>query len=234
MSIDANQNNIVLELKDITVGYNDKPIIQDVSFNISKGEIVGLLGENGAGKTTTIYTILNLLMPWKGLVKLHTDKIGFMLDNTGLLADLTVNENYTFFSKLKSKNNQSIEIKNIFDILGVNEYLNKRIKHLSTGLRKRVEIGRALLNNPDFLILDEPTEGIDAMGRLEIKKLIEDLVSNFGCSVLLTTHNLLEAENICDRFVFIKDGRTFSVDNFEPIKASGKTLESFYLEVMKK
>lgn len=226
------KNNLVLEIKNLTTGYADKPAIKNISFKINKGEIIGLLGENGAGKTTTIYSILKLLTPWKGEIKLYTDKIGFILDNSGLLADLTVKENYLFFSKLKSSKDSIKQLENIYQTLGISDYINKRIKHLSTGMKKRVEIGRALLNEAQFLILDEPTEGVDAFGRLEIKKLIKDLVNNFGCSVLLTTHNLLEAENLCSRFIFIKNGETLNVDNYEFLKNNGKTLETFYMEIM--
>lgn len=232
MDDSTDKKNLVLEIKDLTAGYTDKPAIKNISFKINKGEIIGLLGENGAGKTTTIYTILKLLTPWKGEVNLYTDKIGFILDNSGLLEDLTVKENYLFFSKLKSSKIPKDQFENIYKTLGLSDYLNKKVKHLSTGMKKRVEIGRALLNEAQFLILDEPTEGIDALGRLEIKKIIIDLVNNLGCSVLLTTHNLLEAENICSRFVFIKNGETLDVDNYEFLKNSGKSLETFYMEIM--
>jgi len=227
------QNDLILELRNLTVGYSKKPILNDITFTVKKGEIVGLLGENGAGKTTTIYSILKLLTPWKGEVNIYTHKIGFMLDNSGLLADLTVRENYLFFSKLFSLNPEKEEMKNILEIIGINNFLDKKVKHLSTGLKKRAEIGRALMNNPEFLILDEPTEGIDAIGKVEIKNLIFSLVNNLNCSILFTTHNLLEAENICNSFVFIKHGRTYSISNFELIKESGKTLENFYFEFMK-
>lgn len=234
MLYSTSKNDLLLEIKNLTVGYSQKFVLNDVTFTVNRGEIVGLLGENGAGKTTTIYTILKLLTPWKGEVNLYTDKIGFILDNSGLLPDLTVRENYHFFSKLFSIDSEKEEIKNIIETIGIHSFWDKKVKHLSTGLKKRAEIGRALINNPAFLILDEPTEGIDAVGRIEIKKIISELVNNFNCSVLLTTHNLLEAENICNRFVFIKYGKTYSIENFELIRESGKSLETFYFEFMKK
>lgn len=101
-------------------------------------------------------------------------------------------------------------------------------------MKKRAEIGRALLNRPELLILDEPTEGIDASGRYEVKKIIKKLAVLYKCSVLLTTHNLLEVEDICKSFILLKNGHIILKEKVEIVKAQGKSLESFYLEVMKK
>lgn len=229
-----NDKEIILEIKNLTVGYVDKPIIKDISFSLHRGEIKVLLGENGAGKTTTIYSILSLLPPWKGSVTLNTSKIGFVLEKTGMLSDLTIRENFRFFSELKGNRNSWEETIKLIKILGIDEYIDKKFKHLSSGMKKRAEIGRALLENPELLILDEPTEGIDAIGRYEVKQMIRNLSKIYGCSILLTTHNLFEAEDICQGFIILKNGKILFDETIQSIMNQGKNLESFYMEIMKK
>jgi len=225
---------VILEVNELVIGYSEQPVIQKISFKLNKGEIIALLGENGTGKTTTIYTILALLSPWEGEILINTNRIGFVLEKTGMLPELTIKENLIFFSRLIS-NNKSLEyFYELIKILGINEFINKKYKELSNGMKKRAEIGRALLNKPELLILDEPTEGIDAIGRYEIKQIIKELASLYGCSVLLTTHNLLEAEDICDGFILLKNGKILLNGKVDTIIEQGKTLESLYLEAMGK
>lgn len=95
-----NKNEIILEIKNLKVGYNNTPVLHNISFSLYKGDVIALLGENGAGKTTTINSILTLLQPWEGEIFVNTTQIGFVLENSGMLSDLTVRENLLFFSKL--------------------------------------------------------------------------------------------------------------------------------------
>jgi len=225
---------VILEVNNLIAGYDDKPVINGISFKLDKGEIIALLGENGAGKTTTIYSILSLLPPWDGKIFLNTKRIGFVLEKTGMLPDLTVRENFYFFSKLINNSKESKSYDDFIKVLGIDNFFEKKIKSLSTGMKKRAEIGRALLSNPELLILDEPTEGIDAVGRYEIKQMIKKLSELYGCSILLTTHNLLEAEDICERIILLKDSKILINEKIKSIIAQGKSLESFYMEKMKK
>ncbi len=225
---------IILEVSNLIVGYDDKPVIQNISFKLDRGEIIALLGENGAGKTTTIYSILSLLPPWDGKIFINTKRIGFVLEKTGMLPDLTVRENFYFFSKLLDNSKISESYGDFIKVLGIDNFFEKKFKSLSTGMKKRAEIGRALLSNPELLILDEPTEGIDAVGRYEVKQMIKKLSELYGCSILLTTHNLLEAEDICEGIILLKNGKISINEKIKSIIAQGKSLESFYLEEMKK
>ncbi len=228
------EENIILRIENLKFSYNEnKEIIRDVSFNLFKEDIVVLLGENGAGKTTLINLILELLIPCQGKISIDTKKVGFVLDKSSMLPELTINENYHFYKNILSEN---ISKKNndFIELLGIGDYLNSKYKTLSTGIKKRAELGRALLNFPDLLILDEPTDGIDPAGRYEIKKIIKELSNLHNCSILLTTHNLLEAEEIAKRVVFLNTGKIFANEKMSSIIAQNKSLEHFFMEFVKK
>lgn len=228
------EENIKLKIENLKFSYSEKKlIIRDVSLSLFNDDIVVLLGENGAGKTTLINLILELLIPLQGKITLNTKKVSFVLDKSSMLPDLTVNENYYFYRNILGENELK-KSNNFIELLGIGDYLNSKYKTLSTGIKKRVELGRALLNSPELLILDEPTDGIDPIGRYEIKKIIKELSSSYNCSILLTTHNLLEAEEIAERVIFLNDGKIFADEKMSSIIKQGKSLENFFMEVVKK
>ena len=204
--------------EELTKYYGLKPAVQDVSFNIEQGEIVGFLGPNGAGKTT-ILRILTCFMPptsGKTLVGgLDTrseslkvrGKIGFLPENVPLYNDMTVKRFLAFAASVKGLRGKQIktEIDRVIPICGLVEHSSRIIKHLSKGLKQRVGLAQALLNDPPILILDEPTTGLDPAQIVEIRELIRNLGGNR--TVLLSTHILPEVSQVCQRVIIINKGR---------------------------
>ena len=204
--------------EELTKYYGLKPAVQDVSFNIEQGEIVGFLGPNGAGKTT-ILRILTCFMPptsGKTLVGgLDTrseslkvrGKIGFLPENVPLYNDMTVKRFLAFAASVKGLRGKQIktEIDRVIPLCGLVEHSSRIIKHLSKGLKQRVGLAQALLNEPPILILDEPTTGLDPAQIVEIRELIRNMGGNR--TVLLSTHILPEVSQVCQRVIIINKGR---------------------------
>lgn len=188
--------------------------LEDVSFSIKKGESFALLGANGAGKTTTIKCILGLHAYSSGKVyfndseKVLKDKIGFLPEQPYFYQHLTVHETLNFYSKLFGfDNNKSREV--IFKVLSklkLEEFSNRKVRSLSKGQQQRVGIAQAIINDPDFLILDEPFSGLDPLSRVEIKNLFRELKSQ-GKTLLISSHVLSEIEELCDRAIILRNGR---------------------------
>ena len=197
-------------VKNITKYYDNHLVINNINFNVKKGEILGLLGLNGAGKSTIMKMICSYVKPNSGeificdqnIVK-HTNdtkkKIGYLSENNPLYEDMYVIEFLSFISNLYDiKKN---DLSNVVELTGLKYMANKKIKILSAGQKKRVGIAQAILHDPKVIILDEPTATLDPNQKNEIHKLIKKLGSNK--SILFSTHILEEAEKICDRIIIL-------------------------------
>ena len=191
--------------------------LRGVSFQIAPGEIVGLLGPNGAGKTTIIKTITGYLQPDSGSVEVdgldvvtHTrqvqQKIGYLPENAPLYPELSVQAYLKMIAELRqiSDENQLARISEVVYAVGLEDYLVRPIGHLSKGYRQRVGLAQAILHQPDLLILDEPTVGLDPTQIVEIRRLIKRLSQH--STVLFSTHILPEVEALCDRVVILMNG----------------------------
>jgi len=191
--------------------------LRGVSFQIAPGEIVGLLGPNGAGKTTIIKTITGYLQPDSGSVEVdgldvvtHTrqvqQKIGYLPENAPLYPELSVQAYLKMIAELRqiSDENQLARISEVVYAVGLEDYLVRPIGHLSKGYRQRVGLAQAILHQPDLLILDEPTVGLDPTQIVEIRRLIKQLSQH--STVLFSTHILPEVEALCDRVVILMNG----------------------------
>jgi len=191
--------------------------LRGVSFQIAPGEIVGLLGPNGAGKTTIIKTITGYLQPDSGSVEVdgldvvtHTrqvqQKIGYLPENAPLYPELSVQTYLKMIAELRqiSEENQLARISEVVYAVGLEDYLVRPIGHLSKGYRQRVGLAQAILHQPDLLILDEPTVGLDPTQIVEIRRLIKRLSQH--STVLFSTHILPEVEALCDRVVILMNG----------------------------
>lgn len=195
-------------------------IVNDVSLEVSSGEVVGLLGPNGAGKTTTFYMICGLLVPSGGSVFLNDSDItklplhkrsnlgiGYLPQESSIFKDLTVEENLSFAAEVHIKDSQAKEkrVEEMLQAFNIASIRNRKGVSLSGGERRRVEIARALTKNPKFILLDEPFAGVDPLAVIDIQRIIEKLVSlNIG--VLITDHNVRETLSVCDRAYVIKSG----------------------------
>ena len=207
----------MIEISNLVKKYGKNYAVNDISFNIEKGEIVGFLGPNGAGKSTTMNILTGYLSATSGTVKIAgydilenpieaKKHIGFLPEQPPLYLDMTVKEYLGFVYDLKKCTlNKKKHIAEIVDILNIGEYFKRPINQLSKGYRQRVGIAQALIASPDILIFDEPTVGLDPKQIIEIRQLISSLGKSH--TVILSTHILPEVNAVCDRVVIIDKGR---------------------------
>ena len=209
-----------LEAKNLKKQIKTLEIVKGMSLKVQSGEVVGLLGPNGAGKTTTFYMICGLIEATSGEVffdgeeisKLPLHKraikgIGYLPQEASVFKDLSVEENLLVAAQvaIKEKPKQQERIEELLDMFNIEPIRNRKGISLSGGERRRVEIARALVNKPKFLLLDEPFAGVDPIAVLDIQKVIEQLVE-YGIGVLITDHNVRETLAVCHRAYVIKAG----------------------------
>ncbi|MFF0307740.1 ABC transporter ATP-binding protein [Streptosporangium sp. NPDC004379] len=199
--------------------YGDVHAVRDVGFDIAPGEAYGLLGPNGAGKTTTISMLVGLLRPDTGHVRVRgvdladdpmraKAGIGYVPQEIALYPELTGRENLRFFGRLFGLPRRELagRIDEVLDLVGLTGRADSRLKTYSGGMKRRINIGAALLHRPEVLILDEPTVGVDPQSRKAILDGVERLVGE-GMSLLYTSHYMEEVERVCDRVAIIDHGR---------------------------
>ena len=221
----------MLECTNLTKSYKKKCVVDNLSFNVNKDEIFAFLGSNGAGKTTTIKMILGLVGIDSGEVKIAENiRIGYSPETPYFPPFLTGYEVLEYYAGIQkiAKTEQKAEIPKLLETVGL-ENDKTRVKNYSKGMLQRLALAQALLGNPDLLILDEPTAGLDALGRLEIMQLIEKL-KNSGKTIIINSHILNDIERICDRGIIIKKGVKMGVWNKSDNNT--KTLEEFFLDLV--
>ncbi|BBM89700.1 ABC transporter ATP-binding protein [Spirochaetota bacterium] len=217
----------MIEVKNLTKYYGDVKAVDDISFSIKKGEIVGILGPNGAGKSTTIRVLCCYLSPTKGNVHVATHSvaeeprlvknfIGYLAESAPLYADMMVWDylQYVLLMRYYPREKIRAQIEKIADTCGLESVMHKSINELSKGYKQRVGLAHALLGDPEILILDEPTSGLDPNQIIEIRNLIKKIGQDK--TVLLSSHILSEVEATCDRVIILNEGK---------IVADGKTGE---------
>lgn len=235
----------ILTVNNLTKEYKGKHAIHDISFNIKKGEVLGLVGPNGAGKTTLMKIIVNIIRKYKGKVAFsnsHTGKrrIGCIIENPCFYPNLSGFDNLRYFAEFSGGYNQN-EVNEIIQMLGIDGFINKKVKNYSLGMKQRLGIAQALLNSPELLILDEPTNGLDPEGVVEIRNIIKEIVKTRQISVLISSHILSEIEIICDRVLFLKNGKSVRMIDLKQEYTNGnhqykietrypKELEVFFLK----
>lgn len=213
----------MIEAQGLTKWYGTVPAIQDVSFEIAKGEVVGFLGPNGAGKSTTIRILTCFMPPTAGSAKVDgldclenslevRRRIGYLPENVPLYNEMTVRRFLTFVAQVKGVpwKEMGREVDRVTAVCGLESVRNRIIGNLSKGYRQRVGLAQALVNNPPVLILDEPTIGLDPTQIIEIRKLIQELREDH--TVLLSSHILPEVAQICQRVLIINKGRIVATD----------------------
>ena len=217
MSIDTSQ---VLSGVNLRKTYGDREVVKGISINVKRGEVVGLLGPNGAGKTTTFYMITGMIRPNEGIVKLNgTDitkmpmykrarhGIGYLAQEPSVFTKLSVEDNLRLVLEMTSltKEEQAQKLEKLLDDFSITHIRKNKAYNLSGGERRRTEIARALVMEPNFILLDEPFSGIDPIAVEDIQQIIFDLKSrNIG--VLITDHNVRETLSITDRSYLLYDG----------------------------
>ncbi len=222
-------------------------IVRGMSLEVRSGEVVGLLGPNGAGKTTTFYMICGLVEATSGEVYFDDEEIsdlplhkraikgiGYLPQEASVFKDLTVEENLLVAAQVmtKDKQKQQERIEELLDMFNIEPIRNRKGISLSGGERRRVEIARALVNKPKFLLLDEPFAGVDPIAVLDIQKVIDQLVS-YDIGVLITDHNVRETLAVCDRAYVIKAGSLLASGTSEEISQNADVRKHYLGEDFK-
>ena len=212
----------MIEIKNLSKMYGPNVGVDDISLNVKKGEILGFLGPNGAGKSTTMNIITGYISSTKGTAKIDgidileepekaKAKIGYLPEKPPLYYDMTSIEYLKFVFDLKNcKLDMKSHLDEIMDLLKIQNVKNRLIKNLSKGYKQRVGLAQALIGNPEVLILDEPTVGLDPKQIIEIRNLIKDLGKNH--TVILSSHILHEVSAICERVIIISNGKIVAED----------------------
>lgn len=220
-----------VEVKNLTKIYGSQRAVDNISFSVSEGEIVGFLGPNGAGKSTTMKISTCFIPPSEGSVEVcgfDVDKdpvkvrenVGYLPEHNPLYLDMYVHEYLQFIGSLHkiSKASLKIRVKEVIELTGLTLEQNKKIGALSKGYRQRVGLAQALIHNPKVLILDEPTTGLDPNQILEIRKLIKNISKDK--TIIFSTHIMQEVEALCDRVIIINKGKIVADKNIKELQES--------------
>jgi ABC-2 type transport system ATP-binding protein len=221
----------MLEAVELTKQFKQHKAVNGVNLFLEKGEIVGLLGPNGAGKSTTISMISTLIPPSSGDVRLHNESVikhperlrkvlGVVPQEIALYADLSAKENLQFFGKIHRLSGSVLrqKIEEVLEIVGLVDRQNDLVKHFSGGMKRRLNIGVALLHEPEFIIMDEPTVGIDPQSRNYILETVKRLNKEKKMTVLYTSHYMEEVEFLCDRIYIMDKGHIIASGTKDEIK----------------
>ena len=211
----------VLEVKNINKFFGKKQILKDISFDIEEGEILGFVGPNGSGKTTTIKIILGLQKASSGEVYINGDnikenfenairKVGAIVESPDMYMYLSGLDNLKLVANYYNISHDKID--SIVEFVGLKDRIKDTVSKYSLGMRQRLGIAQAILNKPNLLIVDEPTNGLDPSGIIEFRKMLKELAKKEKMSIFISSHNLAEIENICDKVLLINEGEIVSLD----------------------
>ena len=213
----------MIQVKDVTKKYGNFIAVKNLNFEIKHGEVIGLLGPNGAGKSTTMNMLTGFIEPSEGSIIINgkdivkkareaKKNIGYMPENVPLYLDLTVREFVTYMAELKlvQRKERKKQVEEIIKATGLEDVKNKLIRNLSRGYKQRVSMAGALVGNPEILILDEPTVGLDPKQIIEIRSLIKSLRKNH--TVFLSSHILSEISQMCQKVIILNKGKIVAID----------------------
>ena len=232
-----------VEVKHLTKIYKDKKAVDDLSFEVKEGEILGLLGPNGSGKTTTINSVLSLLKYDKGTIKIFgkemkpdsydiKKQIGVIFQEVAVFEELTVYENIDYFCGLyiSNKKERTKYVNEAMDLVGIKNFEKYYPKELSGGLLRRLNIACGIAHKPKLIFLDEPTVAVDPQSRNNILSGIKKL-GREGTTIIYTTHYMEEAEMLCDRIIILDKGKIIAQGSSEELKTLAKIEEKITVEL---
>lgn len=213
----------VLTVKNLVKRFGTFQAVEDISFRVGKGEIVGLLGPNGAGKTTTIHMLLDLVTPTSGTISYFgkpfpeereyiLSRINFASAYAHMQGRMTVREDLDIYARMYEVKNPRERIRELLTLLEVSGLENELFWHLSAGQKTRVILAKAFLNSPQLILMDEPTASLDPDIANKVVEFIEGLQKKEGVSILYTSHNMAEVERLCDRVMFLDHGKIVAED----------------------
>lgn len=221
----------VLSVHNITKRFGDFVAVNDISFHLEEGEILGILGRNGAGKTTTIQMLLGILTPTSGTISYFgtslfdhkqeiLEHVNFSSTYTNLPWELTVRENLQFISYLYKIPNRKKRIQTVIELFKLEPLIGQQMIELSAGQLTRVNLAKAFINYPKVLLLDEPTASLDPEIASYIREFLLHQQDDYKTSIILTSHNMREVEEVCDRIIFIDEGKILADDTPEHLVQS--------------
>lgn len=238
---------VLIKVENITKQFGTFKAVKDVSFEVEKGEIFGLLGENGAGKTTTLRMLATMLKPTNGTASMagfdtisEPEKvranIGILFGGeTGLYDRLTCEENIAYFGELNDMSKDKIKerIKVLAKTFGMEEYINKRAGKLSKGMKQKVAFARSIIHDPEIMLFDEPTSGLDVSAMRDVHEFIRSCKKE-GKTILFSSHTMSEVEKLCDRIAIIHKGELVEKGNIEELKKkySCNDLEEVFIRLV--
>tara|TARA_Y100000590_G_scaffold245869_1_gene276266 strand:- start:160 stop:882 length:723 start_codon:yes stop_codon:yes gene_type:complete len=239
---------MTIEIKNLSKKYNNILAVENINFKINKGSIVGLLGPNGCGKTTTIGMMLGLIKPTSGTVFINNqnienenirtkilEKVNFISPYVELPKKLTVEENLKVYGKLYGVKNLQDRILDLMEQLNLLEFKKRKTGELSSGQKNRVSLAKALINEPEILLLDEPTASLDPDVGDYIRSYIENFAANKKTTILLASHNMNEVERLCNEVMMMKKGKIIDNGTCDSLikKHGRKNLEETFLKIVR-
>ena len=237
---------LAIEINNLSKQYKRASAVKNISFKINKGKIIGLLGPNGCGKSTTIGMMLGLIKPTSGVVLINgkniennrtnlLEKINFISPYIELPKKLTIQENLEIYGRLYGVKNLKNKILELMEMLNLTEFRKRKTGELSSGQKNRVSLAKALINDPEILLLDEPTASLDPDVGDYVRGVIENFSSKNNATILLASHNMNEVERLCDEVMMMKNGEIIdqgkSVDLVS--KHGRKNLEEVFLKIVR-
>ena len=239
-------NDVTIEISNLTKQFKNILAVNNISFKIGKGKIIGLLGPNGCGKSTTIGMMLGLIKPSSGTVIINgqnieqnrtdlLEKMNFISPYVELPKKLTVEENLKVYGRLYGVKNLKDKIYDLMEKLNLLDFKSRKTGELSSGQKNRVSLAKALINDPEILFLDEPTASLDPDVGDYIRGFIEDYASNKGATILLASHNMSEVERLCYEVLMMKNGEIIDKGKCDDLinKHGRKNLEEVFLKLVR-
>jgi len=237
-------NEIAIEIKDLNKKYKNTLAVKNINFTVNKGSIIGLLGPNGCGKSTTIGMMLGLIKPTSGSVIINnkniennrTDllqKMNFISPYIELPKKLTIEENLQVYGRMYGVKDLKIKINELMENLNLNEFKKRKTGELSSGQKNRVSLAKALINDPEILLLDEPTASLDPDIGDYVRGIIENFTSSKRKTILIASHNMSEVERLCDEVLMMKNGEIIDKGTSNDLvnKHGRKNLEEVFLKI---
>jgi len=235
---------IAIEIKNLNKKFRNTLAVKNINFKINKGKIIGLVGPNGCGKTTTIGMMLGLIKPTSGSVLINgkniendrtnlLEKMNFISPYIELPKKLTIEENLIVYGKLYGVKNLKSKILELMEILNLLEFKKRKTGELSSGQKNRVSLAKALINDPEILLLDEPTASLDPDVGDYVRGVIENFAAKNGSTILLASHNMNEVDRLCHEVMMMKNGEIIDQGKSDDLisKHGRKNLEEVFLKI---
>jgi ABC-2 type transport system ATP-binding protein len=234
----------VVSVANLTKRFGEVVAVRDLGFNVSRGEVLGLLGANGAGKTTTIQLLLGLTTPDEGSIRIFgldpakhrleiLRRLNFSSAYIALPSNLTVRENLEVFARLYAVADRKRKIREVLDLFEIPGIERRVTGQLSSGQTTRLNLCKAFLNDPELLLLDEPTASLDPDIAEKVRRALADAQRERGVTIIYTSHNMAEVELMCDRVIFLARGRIVAAGTPQDVvdQSSSATLEELFISI---